>query len=779
MKKLILYVACFSCSIAASAQGGIYNSNKFHQLEELWPTPNGYRNGAGAPGHEYWQQRANYDIKIELNDENQSVTGSETITYTNNSPDALTYIWLQLDQNIFDPKSDTYSTQTNGPLKDMSFEALNMFNQKEFKGGYTIKSVKTAGSDLNYTINKTMMRVELPQPLKPKQSFTFSVDWFNYINNAKINGGRGGYEYFAGDKNIIYEMAQWFPRMCVYDDVNGWQTKQYLGNGEFALDFGDYKVSITVPSDHIVAATGTLQNTSQVLSKKQIDLLEQAKNAPKPIMIVSQDEATANEKNHSKNKKTWIFQADNVRDFAWASSRKFIWDAMGVQVGPKKVMAMSYYPKEASPLWDKYSTHAIAQTLTTYSRYTFGYPYPTAISVNGPIGGMEYPMICFNGPRPEADGTYAASTKYGLISVVIHEVGHNFFPMIVSSDERQWTWMDEGLNTFLQYLTEQEWEEKYPSRRGEPRDIVPYMSGDKATLDPIMTNSESILQFGNNAYSKPATALNILRETVMGRELFDYAFKEYAQRWMFKHPQPADFFRTMEDASGVDLDWFWRGWFYGTDPVDIAIKNVTWYSTDTQNPEVEKNAKRKKLEAEPLSVSEQRNKTSIKQYRVDKFPELKDFYNAYDPLVVSESDRTKYQAYYNALNDKDKKALAAGLNYYLVDFENVGGLIMPVILQMEYADGTKEIVRIPAEIWRKNNQKVAKLFITEKPVKQFELDPLQETADIDRSNNFFPYKAVESKFQLFKQQHEQTLNPMQVERNNNSASTPTPVKGNN
>jgi hypothetical protein len=661
----------------------------------------------------------------------------------------------------------------------MSFEALNFFNKQEFKGGYTIKSVKTGGSTLNYTINKTMMRIELPQSLKPKQSFTFSIEWFNYINNTKTHGGRGGYEYFPGDKNIIYEMAQWFPRLCVYDDVDGWQTKQYLGNGEFALEFGDYKVSITVPADHIVASTGTLQNAAQILTKKQIDLLEKSKNADKPVVIISQEEAIANEKNHSKDKKTWIFSADNVRDFAWASSRKFIWDALGVQVGPKKVMAMSYYPKEGNPLWEKYSTHAIAQTLNTYSRYTFNYPYPTAISVNGPIGGMEYPMICFNGPRPETDGTYSAATKYALIGVVIHEVGHNFFPMIVSSDERQWTWMDEGLNTFLQYLTEQEWEEKYPSRRGEPRDIVPYMAGDKSTLDPIMTNSESILQFGNNAYGKPATALNILRETVMGRDLFDYAFKEYAKRWMFKHPQPADFFRTMEDASGVDLDWFWRGWFYGTDPVDIAITNVTRYTADTQNPEIEKTAKRQKLDAEPLSVSEQRNKTSIKQYRVDKFTELKDFYNSYDPLVVNERDRTKYKAYFEALSDKDKKALTANLNYYLIDLENVGGLVMPVIVQMEYEDGSKEVIHIPAEIWRKNNQKISKLFITEKPVKQFELDPYQEIADIDRSNNFFPFKSVESKFQLFKQQRQQEQNLMQIERNNNSASSPAPAKSSN
>lgn len=776
MKKILLSFFALCASYNLFAQGGIYNSNKFHQLQELWPTPNEYRNGSGAPGHSYWQQKVDYVIKVELNDDDQSITGSETITYHNNSPDVLTYVWLQLDQNIYADNSDSRLTQTNGKVENMSYDALDKLINYKSKLGYTIKNVKDAGGKaLPFTINKTMMRVDLPQPLKPGASFSFSVDWFNYINDSRQAGGRGAMEYFPEDGNYIYEMAQWFPRLCVYDDVNGWQNKQFLGTGEFALEFGDYKVSITVPADHIIVATGTLQNASQVLTKKQIDLLEQAKSSSKkPVIIVSQDEATSKEKNHAKEKKTWVFQGDNVRDFAWASSRKFIWDAMGVNVNGKTVMAMSAYPKEGNPLWERYSTQAIAHTLEVYSRYTFDYPYPYAISVNGPVGGMEYPMICFNGPRPEKDGTYSADTKYGLISVVIHEVGHNFFPMIVNSDERQWSWMDEGLNTFLQYLSEQEWEQNYPSRRGEPKNIVQYMSSDKSTIEPIMSNSESIIQFGNNAYGKPATALNILRETVMGRELFDYSFKEYAKRWKFKHPQPADFFRTMEDASSVDLDWFWRGWFYGTDPVDIAIKNVSWYKVDSQNPDVEKTAQRKKQQETPKTISDQRNQASIKQYRVERFPELQDFYNKYDALDVTESDRKKYQSVSNNLSDNEKKLLAGSTNVYLIDFENVGGLVMPVILQMQYEDGTNEVVRIPAEIWRKNNEKVSKMFITNKPVKQFVLDPFQETADINQNNNYYPEQAVSSQFQLFKQQQRaKQPNLMQTERGSASNAAPS------
>jgi hypothetical protein len=494
------------------------------------------------------------------------------------------------------------------------------------------------------------------------------------------------------------------------------------------------------------------------------DRLAKAKTSDKPVLIITQDEATENEKSRASGTKTWKFTAENVRDFAFASSRKYIWDAMNVKVGKRDVMAMSFYPKEGNPLWGMYSTHSIALTLKVYSRYTVNYPYPVAISVNGPIGGMEYPMICFNGPRPEKDGTYSSRTKYGLISVVIHEVGHNFFPMIINSDERQWAWMDEGLNTFCQYLTEQEWEENYPSSRGEARGIVSYMSADKSVVNPIMTNSESILQLGNNAYGKPATALNILRETVMGREMFDKAFKEYAERWAFKHPMPADFFRTMEDASGVDLDWFWRGWFYGTEPCDIALKGVKYYTVDSQNPSTEKTKRKAAKEAEPITISEQRNKTDIKEYLVEKYPELVDFYTSYDPNKVTEFDKEKFKKYDESLSEEERKKLNANLNYYILEFENVGGLIMPIVLEIEYVDGSKEMMRIPAEIWRKNSEKVSKLIVSAKKVKQFSVDPLQETSDINMSNNYYPAKETESQFQLYKEQRQREQNLMQLEK---------------
>ena len=743
-------------------------SDKFRQLEELLPTPNEQRTASGAPGHGYWQQRTDYVIDVTLDDAKQSITGAATITYHNASPDALAYLWLQLDSNIFSHNSDNRLTASTAratpganPLDKFPYNSLDaLLLQETYGSDLKIASVTgPTGADLPHTIVKTMMRVDLPAPLAPGASTTFKIAWSYFINNAKLLGLRCGYEYFERDKNYIYEIAQWFPRMAAYNDTMGWQHKQYLGRGEFTLEFGDYLVRLTVPGDHIVSATGVLQNPEQVLTPAQRERLKTAETAKSPVFIVTPAEAKAAETGKPSGTKTWIFKADNVRDFAFASSRKFIWDAMGAPAhaspDPKKpVMAMSFYPNEGEPLWSKYSTQAIIQTLDIYSQHTFAFPYPVAQSINGPIGGMEYPMICFNGPRPEEDGTYGKATKYGLISVVIHEVGHNYFPMIVNSDERQWTWMDEGLNSFCQYLAEQAWEKDYPSRRGEPRDMVGYMTGENQV--PIMTNSESIALLGPNAYGKPATALNILRETVMGRELFDYAFKTYAQRWAFKRPYPADFFRTMEDASGIDLDWFWRGWFYTNDHVDISLDAVRQYTLDSRDPAVEKPIAKKEKADRPKTLSAMRNAELPK--RTDTYPELKDFYNDYDDATILPSDKKKYDELLKGLT-KDKvktDLLKTPRNFYLVEFSNVGGLVMPIILKIDYTDGTTEEMRIPAEIWRVDNAKASKLIMTAKEIKGLQVDPHEETADADVENNFWPRRPIKSRFQLFKEPKEPT-----------------------
>ena len=726
--------------------------DKFRQLEEVLPTPNDYRTASGAPGHAYWQQKVDYVIDVELDDAKQRIIGRETITYTNNSPDTLTYLWLQLDANLRDPKSGS-NLSANAPRLDgsVSFESFDaMLTAPRFQGATKIREVSDplTGRKLHFEIVRTSMRVDLTDPLPPGGSLQFVVAWDYNISNGDVLRGRSGYEHFEEDKNNIYEMAQWFPRLCAYTDVAGWQHKEYLGAGEFTLEFGDYVVRITVPDDHVVASTGELLNPGEVLTETQRQRLEEARTSPDPVFIVTPEEAIANQAEGTEAKKTWIFKAANVRDFAFASSRKFIWDAQGHDVGGNKVLAMSFYPNEGEPLWSKYSTRAIVHTLNVYSRYTFNYPYPVAISVNGPVGGMEYPMICFNGPRPEKDGTYSARTKYSLITVIIHEVGHNYFPMIVNSDERQWTWMDEGLNTFLQYLSEVEWEEDYPAQRGEPKDIIGYMKSTNQV--PIMTNSESLLQFGNNAYAKPATALNILRETILGRELFDFAFREYARRWKFKRPSPADFFRTMEDASGVDLDWFWHGWFYTTDHVDIEVVNVRHYTLSDGNPARDNKVKKKERDGEPETLSEQRNEPHPKL--VDQFPGLKDFYNSFDDLKVTADDKKNFEKYLAGLSKREKVLIGTKSHFYIVDLKNLGGLVMPVILQLNYADGTSSELRLPAELWVENCLDVSKLIISAKEITSVELDPHLETADVERSNNYFPPQIQSSRFKLFKEQ---------------------------
>ncbi len=740
-----------SCCSAQSVINGKYGQrDKFRQLNEVLPTPNSVRTASGAPGHAYWQQKVDYEIDVTLDDEHQRITGRETITYHNQSPDTLKYLWLQLDANRFHPQSSANRHQTSDIAEKVEFDDLaTILYARRFKGGCRVQQVSDAlsGRKLPHTVVGTHMRIDLPTALEPDDSFRFTVSWKYNIPDAKLVRTRGGFEFFEEDGNYIYEIAQWFPRLCAYSDTSGWQHKEFLGRGEFALEFGDYLVRLTVPADHVVGATGELLNPDEVLTQTQRDRLEEARTASAPVFVVTPEEAKSNETEGSEETRTWIYSAKQVRDFAFASSRKFIWDAWGHDVSGNTVMAMSLYPNEGEPLWSRYSTHAIVHTLDVYSKYSFPYPYPVAYSVNGPVHGMEYPMLCFNGPRPEKDGTYTARTKYGLISVIIHEVGHNYFPMIVNSDERQWTWMDEGLNTFLQYLAEVEWEDKYPSRRGEPKLIAKYMSSRDQV--PIMTNSESILQFGNNAYSKPATALNILRESVLGRDLFDFAFKEYSRRWMFKRPNPADLFRTMEDASGTDLDWFWRGWFYTTDHVDIAVTNVRRFNVDDGNPRKNSQLRKEERDTEPRTLSQQRNADLSK--RIDQYPDLSDFYNSFDELGFTKDEMKKFKKLIGDLEPRDKKLLKNSSHFYLVDLENRGGLVMPVVLRLVYSDDTTEEVRLPAEIWVRNSKKVTRLVISSNEITAVELDPHLEFADTNRSNNRYPPEISKSRFKLYRE----------------------------
>ena len=787
MKKLLALAILFSVAINSYAQDtrnnpGSNHGNRFEQLGTILPTPNEFRTASGAPGGKYWQQRCDYDIVCELDEPNRKLNGKETITYFNNSPDVLTYLWLQLDENEHSSKNNSgYQSNSTLPKSITENDMVRMSGKTDKEYGDNILKITDAlGKPLNYTVNKTMMRIELPTVLKPGQQFIFKVDWNYNISDRMKYGGRGGYEYFAGDGNDLYTMTQWYPRLCVYSDFQGWQNHQFAGSGEFALTFGNFKVSMTVPADHVVMATGQGQNYPAVLSAKELQRWNAAQTATDVTEIVTLDEAKAKEKTKSTAKKTWIFKADMVRDFAWGSSRKFIWDAMPVKVEGKKVMCMSAYGKEAYNLYRKFSTKVVAHTIKSYSKFTIPYPYPVAQSLEA-ANGMEYPMICFNYGRCEKDGTYSEGTKIGMLGVVIHEVGHNFFPMIINSDERQWTWMDEGLNSFVEYLTEELYDNKFPVSKGPAYKIVDYMKLPKDQLEPIMTNSENIIQFGPNAYSKPSTGLNMLRETIMGRDLFDYAFKEYAKRWAFKHPTPADLFRTMEDASGEDLDWFWRGWFYNTDPCDISLDTVKWanLTLDGGNPKMGGNTM-KQTAARPMlnvfdDVSKIRNREDKKiVFATDADTSLRDFYWRYDRgLAKVDSSTVEMQipeAVADTFTNEQKTNLAGSKNMYELTFSNKGGLVMPIIIEWTYKDGTTEIDRIPVQIWRKNENKVTKVFLKDKEVASIKLDPMRETADINEKNNVWPAVETASKFQLFKARSGNgrggatgSVNPMQRE----------------
>jgi len=726
---------------------GSNHGNRFEQLGYLLQSPNEYRTASGAPGPKYWQQRADYDISVELDEANLRLTGTETITYFNNSPDVLTYLWLQVDGNIHDPNSDNLRNGRNKMEPQMNNVQLLRLEpwrnaQEQGLGVKITKLTDAAGTVLKYTMNQTMMRIDLPVGLKPGQKFVFKLDWNYKIPDRAVWGSRGGYEFFPEDGNSVFTMSQFYPRLAVYSDFHGWQNTQFSGAAEFALTFGNFKVKMTVPGDFVIAATGECQNYKQLLTAAQFQRWTTAQNAKDVVEVVTVDEATANEKDKSTDKKTWIYSAENVRDFAWGASRKFVWDAMPTYVEGKKIMAMSYYPKEAYTLYRKYSTKVTAHTLKVYSKHTIPYPYPVAISVEA-SQGMEYPMIAFNYGRTEKDGTYSEATKYGMIGVIIHEVGHNFFPMIVNSDERQYWWMDEGLNTFTQFLTEGEFDNNYPSRRGPAHLITDYMKLPKDQLEPIMTMGDNVAQVGGNAYAKAATGLNILRETVMGRELFDFSFREYARRWAFKHPTPSDLFRTMEDASGVDLDWYWRGWYYGTEPVDIALDTVKWFKMN--DPANTTALQQKDFNA--IHKIRNKNDQSI-TYATDADTSLRDFY-----YINPGADAKFQQQNTNATIavDTENKSKWVSKNFYELSFTNKGGMVMPIIIEWTYKDGTKEVERVPVSIWKLNEKTVAKVFVKEKEVAAIRIDPMRETADIDESNNLWPVKEMPSKFTLFKQ----------------------------
>lgn len=730
LKTFTTVLFLFLTTTAALAQS---TDNLFQPFISEWPSPNECRLGSGAPGPGYWQQQADYKIKVTLDPEARTITGSETVTYTNHSPHTLDYLWLQLDQNI--RKHQSVGRQLNPvfPMTEQADLANAGTRNQPFEGGYTLQKVADAGGKaLDHYVGETNLRINLQEALKPGASFSFQVEWSYPINDATLEG-RSGFEYFLEDGNNVFEIAQFYPRMCAYDDQTGWQNRPFYGAAEFALDFGDYEVEITAPSNQVVAATGTLLNAGEVLEKEQMKRWEKMMKTEGEVQfIITKEEAEKNEKSKAKGMKTWKFKAENVRDFAFAASKKFVWDAGRVEVGGKMVTAQSLYPKEGMPLWDAYATHVVMHTLKTYSKYSLDYPYPQATAIHGAVWGMEYPMICFCGGRPSRTGFYSRTTKYRMIGVIIHEVGHNFFPMIVNSDERRWAWMDEGLNSFLEYLTEREFEPDFPHRRGPADDFSLTMF--LSDHDPIMTNPESIRNNGAISYNKVATGLVMLRELILGPEAFDYAFRSYSNRWKFKRPHPADFFRSMEDASGQDLDWFWRGWFYGEELVDFEISEVKHYFF----PRTEDFQK-----ASNTYPSHEVERTD--NFYIEGKPSLKDKYTG----NVKAWDRTQ------SANEKaiagmvaDHKEREGNLfHIYSITIENKGGCVMPIVMETVDGEGNRENHRLPAQIWFKGAKDFTYEFRSEKEIVAFNLDGLRLLPDPDRSNNLYPQPKLKKVFE--------------------------------
>lgn len=772
---IVLLTLCLSVASIGMAQVQQTKGNyvdKFRQMDEIWPTANSYRTAGGEPGHEYWQQRADYKINATLDEKKHRIEGNVEITYHNNSPDTLRFLWVQLDQNRFNKNSMQHKTATfNAPDSLKGFDAnparlsLGQLRQQQLmedvEFGFEINNVSQGGNELKHTVVGTKMRVDLPMPLKSGEITNFAVDYAFNIIESDVMGGRGGYEHFPDDEidggGYLYEMSQWYPRMGAYTDYEAWTAKEFLGSGEFTQEFGNFDVTLTVPADHVVAATGELQNMNDVMTAEQLERWEEAKTADRPVYIVTLEEAIENEKEGTNDTKTWHYAAENVRDFAWASSRKFAWDAKGYDQGGSVrpfVMAMSYFPKEGGELWEKYSTEVVIHTMEVYSRVSFEYPYPVSISVNGPVGGMEYPMITFNGPRTilNDDGTrtYTMAEKEFLIGVVIHEVGHFYFPMIVNSDERQWTWMDEGLNSYLDGVAGREWD--YNWANSEPADIIDYMKSQNQV--PIMTQSDSVLRLGPNAYTKPATSLNILREIILGRDLFDFAFKEYSRRWMFKRPTPSDFFRTMEEASGVDLDWFWRGWYYTTDHVDISLDHIYQMRMDTKDPDIDFARRRDENNMKPKSLYVKRNEEEDMRSWVQRNRDVRDFHDENDQFTVTNKERNDYIDFLDGLEPRERReferAVDEDKNYYVLEFSNQGGLVMPILIEFTFTDGSTEFMNIPAEIWRRNHMSVKKLFVFDKEVERVELDPDWYTADTNVENNHYPRRIIPSRIEAYK-----------------------------
>jgi len=573
MLKKYIYIALASCLFQHQAQAQVQSTSIYNYTEAFDPifyTKNGspYRSASGKPGHAYWQNRADYTIKVSLDDQKDLVSGQVTLSYTNNSPDELNYLWFQLDQNLFHEDS---RGQAILPLEQSRYGSPN----SDFKGGYNLSSIQLAdGRKATYEIIDSRMRVELPTPLAAGGStVSLKIDYSYTI--PEFGADRTG--ILPSKNGKVYTVAQWYPRLCVYDDILGWNTEPYTGPGEFYLEYGDFNIEITAPANHIVVAGGELLNPEEVWTSQQLERYKQASKSDKTVVIRSAQEVTAANSRPNKTQLTWKFKLNQARDFAWASSSAFILDGAKINnPSGKTALALSAYPVESSGAnaWDR-STEFTKSSIEYYSKKWFEYPYPVAVNVASNVGGMEYPGISFCGHKAKAAG---------LWGVTDHEFGHNWFPMIVGSNERLHGWMDEGFNSFINELSTEVFNKgEFRKNIGNRNSMAAAFSN--PTLEPIMSTPQNMRErnIGILVYYKPAVGLRLLRDEIIGAERFDRAFRTYIANWAYKHPTPDDFFRTIENETGENLAWFWRGWFKNNWALDQAITNVTYDKLDPKN----------------------------------------------------------------------------------------------------------------------------------------------------------------------------------------------------
>lgn len=551
-----LFVATFAAALPAQRRDEFARAPELRRDVTIFspldlPTPNRLRTASGAPGPDYWQQKVDYRIDVQLDPATRLVTGRERVTYHNNSPEALDLLWVHLEQNIL--KKDSIGSATD--------TLSTMGGPSEASDGVMLGNVTSGGAPLTFQVFDTLMRIDLPAPIAPGSTFEFDVAWSFRVPTQVFRR----YGTMEVEKGTIWELAQWFPAVAVYDDVHGWNTLPYLGTGEFYTNFGDYDLAITVPRDHLVVATGVLQNEEQVFTPTQRERLALAKVSPDTVIVRGADEVgDPASRPPGDGPLVWRFRAENVRTVAWASSEAFVLDAASLG----STLIQSAYSEDSLPVWGK-STQMLRKAIDGYNRRWFPYPYPVATNVGGIEGGMEYPMIVFcSGQNRRSEG--------GLYGVTTHEIGHNWFPMLVNTDERRHAWMDEGFNTFINKYSTQDW---FPKQH--PPKPSTFAAMLKAPGVPIVTQADRLngLQLGLLQYEKTGVGLYILRECILGHERFDFAFRTYIRRWAFKSPQPADFFRTMENAAGMDLAWFWRGWFLEDALFDQAVDTVQQGST--------------------------------------------------------------------------------------------------------------------------------------------------------------------------------------------------------